>query len=56
MVRFQLAESRTADTDAESTYGQNVTATTIYLKQQKSDAAGRLCGTDRGLTSVQNLS
>jgi hypothetical protein len=38
-----------------STYGQNVTASTIYLKKQPQDVAGRLCGTDRNISAVQDV-
>jgi hypothetical protein len=56
IVRFQLANPPPPVTDAVSTYGQNVTATTIYLKKQADDVASRLCGTQRGISSVQPLS
>jgi predicted MPP superfamily phosphohydrolase len=55
VVRFQLANPAPVGTDAVSTYGQNVTASTIYLKKQPQDVAGRLCGTDRNISAVQDV-
>ena len=54
IVRFQLQNPSQAETDVESTYGQNVTATTVYLQPQKIDSE-RTCGVGRGVSGVHDV-
>jgi predicted MPP superfamily phosphohydrolase len=52
VVRFQLAAGDS--TDSGATYGQRVSATTIYLKPQDVDSL-RFCGSSTGVSAVREL-
>jgi hypothetical protein len=54
IVRFQLTGVVTAADTTSSTYGQHVTASTIYFQPQDVPAV-RLCQTSEGISSVRNL-
>lgn len=53
VVRFQLA-GPPPDASVEQSSGQQVTASTIYLKPQQV-ASGRTCTVDQGLTDVRDV-
>ena len=54
VVRFQLLGEPPAAADTSPLTGQQVTASTLYLNQQKL-TAGRLCGVDQGRTPVVDI-
>jgi predicted MPP superfamily phosphohydrolase len=54
VVRFQLQGSVAAGPVTASDYGQNVSATTIYLRPQQIDT-DRFCSTELGVSSVEDL-
>jgi hypothetical protein len=54
LIRFQLTGVITAGGNTDSTYGQHVTAATIYLRPQ-SISSGRYCSAFEGLSAVRDL-